>query len=218
MIIDELRLSERGKDMYIPKHFKIEEEAEKFKIMRENSFATLFSLHQGAPFATHLPLLLSEDGSHLSGHFARANPQWKDIENQTVLAVFQGPHSYISPSWYETNQTVPTWNYVAVHVYGEMKLINDEEEIMTDFRKMTEVYEAKKSLYRLEDVDPKIMSNLNKGVQAFKIHISHIEGKAKLSQNHSTERQNRVISHLSKGGNENDRQIARLMKTNLDID
>ncbi|GIN95574.1 protease synthase and sporulation protein PAI 2 [Siminovitchia terrae] len=204
--------------MYIPKHFKISDKAETFEVMRNHSFATLFSTHQGLPFATHLPLILSEDGSHLSGHFARQNPQWTDIENQTVLAVFQGPHSYISPSWYETNQTVPTWNYVAVHVYGEMKLIDNEEEIMSDFRQMIDIYESKEGQYQMEDVDPKIISNLNKGVQAFKIHISHIEGKAKLSQNHSFERQNRVISQLFKGSNENDQQIARLMKKNLDID
>lgn len=204
--------------MYIPKHFKMTDKAEIFEVMRKHSFATLFSTHQGLPFATHLPLILSEDGSHLSGHFARQNPQWTDIENQTVLAVFQGPHSYISPSWYETNQTVPTWNYVAVHVYGEMELIDNEEEIMSDFRQMIDIYESKKDQYQMKDVDPKIISNLNKGVQAFKIHISHIEGKAKLSQNHSSERQNRVISQLFKGSNENDQQIARLMKKNLDID
>ena len=74
--------------------------------------------------------MLNKENSYLYGHFARPNPQWKDIENQKVLAVFQGPHCYISPSWYETNRAVPTWNYVTVHVYGEVELLEDEQELM----------------------------------------------------------------------------------------
>ena len=171
--------------MYIPQHFTIKEVAAAYDIIQENSFATLFSQHNGMPFATHLPLILDKENTNLYGHFARPNPQWKDIENQTVLAVFQGPHCYISPSWYETNKAVPTWNYVTVHVYGEVELVEDENELMGSLHDMVLKYEAPDSSYRLQDVDAKFLDGMNKGVQGFKIKINKIEGKAKLSQNHS---------------------------------
>lgn len=116
--------------MFIPAPFKLNE-SEAYDVIRENGFATLFSLHEGMPFATHLPLLVNADKSCLYGHFALQNPQWKDIIGQSVLAVFHGPHCYISPSWYETNKAVPTWNYITVHVYGEVELLEDEKELAT---------------------------------------------------------------------------------------
>ena len=93
---------EKREIMYIPKYFAIQDEKMKYKIIEQNSFATLFSQHNGEPYATHLPLLLNRETLTLHGHFARPNEQWKDIGTQQVLAIFQGPHSYISPSWYET--------------------------------------------------------------------------------------------------------------------
>jgi transcriptional regulator len=129
----------------------------------------------------------------LYGHFARPNPQWKDIQNQTVLTVFDGPHCYISPSWYETNKTVPTWNYVTVHFYGEVELTRDEHELMSSLNDMVLKYEAPDSSYRLQDVDAEFLVGMNKGVQGFKIKIDRIEGKAKVSQNHSLHRQELII-------------------------
>lgn len=139
--------------MYIPATFKIKEMSEMAKIIQENSFATLCSTHEGRPYATHLPLLLNKSQDYLIGHFAKGNPQWKDIEHQTVLAIFQGPHCYVSPSWYETHQSVPTWNYVAVHVYGEVQLIDDEKELMDAFHEMTMKYEETDSMYSLSSIN-----------------------------------------------------------------
>ncbi|PZD96680.1 FMN-binding negative transcriptional regulator [Paenibacillus sambharensis] len=201
--------------MYIPSHFTITELSSIHKVMRENSFATLFSQHDGAPYATHLPLLLDAQQTYLYGHFARPNPQWRDIRNQTVLAVFHGPHCYISPSWYETNQAVPTWNYVTIHVYGEVELIDDEQELMAALNDMVLKYEASDSSYKLQDVNPELLSGLNKGIQAFKMKITNIEGKAKLSQNHSIQRRELVIHELEKSNNEDERKIASLMKHSL---
>jgi transcriptional regulator len=172
--------------MYIPANFKIKDETLAFDIMKEHSFATLFSQHNGLPFATHIPLILNKDHSY--GHFARPNPQWKDIKNQTVLAIFHGPHCYISPSWYETNKAVPTWNYVTVHVYGEVELLDNEQELMSSLHDMVLKYEAPDSSYSLQDVDAEFLAGMNKGVQGFKIKINKIEGKAKLSQNHPLQR------------------------------
>jgi transcriptional regulator len=200
--------------MYIPNHFKINDEKIIYNIMEENSFATLFSQHNGEPFATHLPLILDKNERVLYGHFARANSQWKDIQNQQVLVIFQGPHSYISPSWYETKTAVPTWNYVTAHIYGQMELIENEEEIFISLINMVEKYEKPDSTYQLNDVDPNYIKGLSKGIVCFKININKMEGKAKLSQNHPKERQELVIQQLEKLPGENNKKIADLMRTN----
>ncbi|WP_341357441.1 FMN-binding negative transcriptional regulator [Rossellomorea sp. y25] len=199
--------------MYIPKDFKIIDESVAYEIMKEHSFATLFSQHDGLPCATHIPLIVN--GKYLYGHFARPNPQWKDIENQTVLAVFHGPHCYISPSWYETNKAVPTWNYVTVHAYGEVELLEDENELMDSFHDMVMEYEAPDSPYRLQDAGAEYLAGLSKGVQGFKMKINKVEGKAKLSQNHSLQRQERVIHQLEQIPHTDEQQIAAWMKANL---
>ncbi|MEC5240192.1 FMN-binding negative transcriptional regulator [Bacillus mycoides] len=198
--------------MYIPKHFTIQDEETKYEMIEQNSFATLFSQHNGAPYATHLPLLLNRETLTLSGHFARPNEQWKDSGNQQVLAIFQGPHSYISPSWYETNKAVPTWNYVAVHVYGELEIVEDEQELIDSLQDLVHKYENPKSTYSLNNVDPNYMEGLSRGIVGFRIKIKKIEGKVKLSQNHSVERRELVIEELEKVGSEGSRGIAGLMK------
>lgn len=201
--------------MYIPVAFKMKEMSEMIEVIQENGFATLFSTHEGMPVATHLPLLLNDTKDCLIGHFAKGNPQWKDIENQKVLAIFHGPHCYISPSWYETNQAVPTWNYVAVHVYGEIELIEHDDELLNSFNNMIKKYEHHTSTYSLTQVDERLVSNLNKGVQGFKIKNLSMEGKKKLSQNHSIERQQLVIQKLEEIEQNNEQQIAHLMKQNI---
>ena len=201
--------------MYIPKYFKMTDDNIVYEIMKDHSFATLISSHDGKPIATHLPLILNEEKTYLYGHFARPNPQWKDIENQTVLAIFHGPHCYISPSWYETNQAVPTWNYVTVHVNGEVELVEDENELVKSLEVMVLKYESPNSKYKLQDVDAKLLAGMNKGIQGFKIKITEIEGKAKLSQNHPQERQELVIDQLKRISRTDEQQIAALMKGNL---
>ncbi|KAA0760484.1 FMN-binding negative transcriptional regulator [Bacillus sp. SH5-2] len=198
--------------MYIPKYFAIQDEGMQYEIIEQNSFATLFSQHNGEPYATHLPLLLHRETLTLHGHFARPNEQWKDIGTQQVLAIFQGPHSYISPSWYETNNAVPTWNYVAVHVYGELEIVEDEKTLVDSLQDLVNKYEDLESTYSLNDVDPNYMGGLSKGIVGFKIKINKIEGKAKLSQNHSVERRKLVVEELEKVGSEGSKRIAELMR------
>ncbi|MEH7436920.1 FMN-binding negative transcriptional regulator [Neobacillus drentensis] len=200
--------------MYIPKHFKIDDLETIYKIIEKNSFATLFSQHNGRPYATHLPLLLEKEEGFLYGHFARPNEQWKDIENQNVLVTFQGPHAYISPSWYESTQAVPTWNYVAVHVYGQVEILYDEQEIYDALFSMVDKYEKPGSSYRFQEIDRNFIAGMSKGIVAFRIKITEIEGKAKLSQNHSVERQNLVIEQLELSQEFDQLQIAKLMKKN----
>lgn len=136
--------------MYTPKHFKIEDEAKIYEFIEKYSFATLFSTHKGETYATHLPLILKKDENALYGHFARANGQWKDVENQSVLVVFRGPHCYISPSWYENKDAVPTWNYVSIHIYGKMDIIEDEKVIFDCLDEMVNKYEKPDSPFNLK--------------------------------------------------------------------
>ncbi|WP_419954329.1 FMN-binding negative transcriptional regulator [Neobacillus niacini] len=201
--------------MYIPKHFTISNAEVIYDIIEKNSFATLFSQHNGEPYATHLPLLLNKEEGFLYGHFSRQNQQWSDSVGQNVLVIFQGPHCYISPSWYETNQAVPTWNYVAVHVYGELEIVEDEKELFESLVDMVDKYEKPDSSYQLENVDENFIMGMSKGIVGFKINIKKIEGKAKLSQNHPTARQELIIKELEKSTDQNDIHIAQLMKRNI---
>ncbi|MCM3643811.1 FMN-binding negative transcriptional regulator [Priestia megaterium] len=201
--------------MYIPKYFKVNDEQIMYDFIEDNGFAILFSYHNEKPYATHLPLMLSRKEKALYGHFARPNQQWKDAEDQEILVVFQGPHCYISPSWYETNQAVPTWNYEAVHVYGTMKMIEEPAELLELLSKMVAKYERPSSTYTLNNVDPAYMNGLSKGIVGFKIDITKMEGKQKLSQNHSVERQQLVIEKLEQASRGNEQKIAELMKQNV---
>ena len=201
--------------MYIPSHFEINDDLITYDIIEKNGFATLISQHQGGPFATHLPLSLDKNREYLFGHFARPNPQWKEIEKQEVLAIFHGPHCYISPSWYETPTTVPTWNYVAVHVYGQVELVDNAQEVMNSLADLVLKYEEPGSSYQLDQVDASYLAGLSKGIQGFRIKITRIEGKAKLSQNNPTERQELVIQRLENRTGEDERKIASLMRENL---
>ncbi|WP_338780442.1 FMN-binding negative transcriptional regulator [Metabacillus sp. FJAT-52054] len=200
--------------MYIPKHFELNDKEAMYHLMKENSFATFFSHHNGEPFASHLPLTIDETEGMIYGHFALPNPQWRDAENQQVLIVFQGPHCYISPAWYGTDKAVPTWNYTAVHVYGELELLKEKNDILEVLSQLVRQHEPADSSYQMEDIEPGYIENLSKGIAAFKIRITKMEGKAKLSQNHPAERQERVIQALENLLGENEQKIAGLMRRN----
>ena len=130
--------------MYIPTAFAETDAKKLHDFIAANSFGLLISTHQGEPFATHLPFLLERDaGPHgaLAGHVARANPHWRDLDGQNVLAVFSGPHAYVSPSWYESDGVVPTWNYVAVHAYGVCRLVDDVDGLTRILKASVATYE-----------------------------------------------------------------------------
>jgi transcriptional regulator len=201
--------------MYIPKHFKMEDTTEIYNFIEKNSFATLVTNHNGEPYATHIPLTLDRELGTLYGHFARPNPQWKDMTNQEILVIFQGPHSYISPSWYETNDAVPTWNYTVVHVYGQVELIENSAELMSTLKDLVKKYEGPNSSYKLENLDSSYVSGLAKGIVGFKIKITRVEGKKKLSQNHPEERRKLVIRQLEQTTSEDSKLIAKLMRETL---
>lgn len=206
--------------MYIPSAFNETDRDRLHEVIERNSFAALISQAEDAPVASHLPLLLDRHiGPHgqLIGHMARANPQWRHAAGQTVLAIFTGPHAYISPAWYETANAVPTWNYVAVHVTGRLRRVEDRSRLREIVRRTVEFHEAPRPQpWSLDSAEPAFIENLLDSIVGFTIDIERIEGKWKLSQNHPPERRQRVIQALEAGETENAAAMAHLMGLTLE--
>ncbi|HEX4148339.1 MAG TPA: FMN-binding negative transcriptional regulator [Pirellulales bacterium] len=203
--------------MYIPAHFRESDQIKLFGLIEQNSFGLLISQLNDELFASHLPLLVDrQSGPHgtLIGHMARANPHWQ-MEDPNVLVVFSGPHAYISPSWYKAENVVPTWNYVAIHVYGTFQAVEDHPETVQIVRNYVTFYEkAMPSPWTVQEGD-EFIEKLTRSVVGFRVEISRIEGKWKLNQNHSRERQEKVAEQLSLRRDENSQAIANLMAHNL---
>ena len=203
--------------MYIPRAFEVKDREKLFAFIQANSFGILFSQSNGQSCATHLPFLLEADsGSNgtLWGHFARANPHWQEIGGE-VLAVFTGPHAYISPTWYEAENTVPTWNYTAVHAYGHMTLIQEQEALLQLVQDTAHFYEASMPTPWQFDSSQEFYRKMVGGIVGFKIEITRLEGKWKLNQNHPLERQQKVVKALQDSKDQNEQAIAALMSENL---
>lgn len=184
--------------MYIPNANHVEDQTQLLAFMRAHSFATLVSLVQGELFASHLPLVIvaQEDQLFLRGHMAKANPHWPDLATQReVLVIFQGPHAYISPTHYQKWESVPTWNYIAVHAYGSVRLIQDEAGLLAA---LAELIAANEPAYQpqWESLSDKFRSGMLKGIVAFEIAVTRLEGKFKLSQNRPVDDQARVAAAL----------------------
>jgi transcriptional regulator len=202
--------------MYIPNHFKEEDRQEIEALIREFGFATLVSIRDNLPWATHIPLeLVTGEAEHwiLRGHVARANPQWRNFESmKDVLAIFMGPHTYVSPSWYN-HRNVPTWNYKAVHLYGTVSLV-EGKELEAMLRKIMQRYEGAhaEKPQRYEDIPANILEKDLKGLVGFEIKVERIEAASKLSQNRDAESHQSVISHLKDLGAYDAKRIAEEME------
>ena len=148
---------------------------------------------------------------------ARANSQWKDVDGTEALAIFHGPHAYISPAWYVDKNVVPTWNYVAVHVYGELRIVSDREALLQTLRDTVDKYEGSSAApWSIDQPDESFLMKLLDSIVGFEIEISRLEGKWKLSQNHPPARRSRVIEALRQMPGEQQRQIADLMAQTLE--
>lgn len=198
--------------MYTPKRFEVNDKEKLIHFIKENSFGILFSQNDKGPVATHLPFLIK--GDTLIGHMAKMNGQWKAIDNE-VLVVFSGPHAYISPSWYEETDVVPTWNYTAVQVYGEFRPVFEGEELEGILADTVHFYESSMPEPWEMDTQNDYYNRSLKAIVGFKIKITRMEGKWKLNQNHSRVRQERVVRQLEKRQDPNARAIAELMRENL---
>ncbi|MEZ7497191.1 FMN-binding negative transcriptional regulator [Flavobacterium sp. Arc3] len=182
--------------------------------LQSNSFGILINQTEGELTATHIPLELDTDKEGktiLHGHLSKENPQWKGFsENDQVLAVFSGPHSYISSSWYD-HENVPTWNYIAVHVHGRIKII-EGEAVIAHLKKLVDKYEkASENPVRIEDLSKKTMMQ-TRGIVAFEIEITEINATKKLSQNRDDNNYQNIISELEKTKENQSVALANAMK------
>ncbi|MFD2923929.1 FMN-binding negative transcriptional regulator [Halobacillus naozhouensis] len=198
--------------MYIPKHFKVTDFDEIRDFIQTNSFGTILTTKQGKPIATHLPLELHKQGDdyYLTGHLAYANYQWKTFGDDPVLVMYQGPHAYISSSWYKF-ENVPTWNYQAVHVYGTASLMS-EQELQEDLKSLLQKYEQhRENAAFWGSFSPKTKKQI-KGIVGFKVKVQEFQAAYKLSQNRNKEDYDNIIEKLNKEIDLNSRQLAEVMK------
>lgn len=181
--------------MYLPAHFRDDDRATADALLRAHPFATLVSMQDGAPFATHLPLLLAPDGRRLLGHFARPNPQVAAIgSGETALAIFHGPHAYVSPRWYDRRPAVPTWNYAVVHVRGPLQPLAGPAELREVQDQLVAAFE---SAPLPEGVMPEAyVAQLSAGIVGFALEIEGIETKLKFGQHRSLADQQGVEAGL----------------------
>ena len=199
--------------MYIPAAFLETDTATLHAFMQQHGFALLTSHSERGLVASHLPLLVDPKRGPLGtlvGHFAKANEQTADAGTE-VLAVFSGPHAYISPTWYETPNLVPTWNYVAVHAYGVLRRIEDRTELTRILEATVAKYEGTRPQPWPFDSGTDFHQTMLDGIVGFEVEITRLEGKWKLNQNHPVERRERVIARLNAEGGENNVTVARLM-------
>jgi transcriptional regulator len=179
--------------MYVPEAFRLDDPQRIAEVIRAHDFALLVTAPEGAPQATHLPFMYDPEAGAkgtLLAHMARPNPQWRDFEKlaaagQEALVIFQGPHAYISPTWYgEGPPNVPTWNYVAVHAYGIPGVIEAPERVRALLDRLVATQEAGLDpAWSTAGLTEKYMAGMQRGLVAFEIPVSRLEAKAKLSQN-----------------------------------
>lgn len=202
-------------EMYIPKHFLTNDQPEMLAFMREHNFATIITARESLPpVATHLPFIIKTEGEDvlLISHFARANPQWEDISDHQVLVIFNEPHAYISPKHYDKVSNVPTWNYFSVHAYGSGRLLLAEEESYEVLNGMIQDFEPEYQK-QWDELPAEFRSKMIRGIVAFEIRVTGLQGKKKLSQNRTDEERARIVTALAASDNKNERDIARYMKT-----
>ena len=202
--------------MYIPKSNLETDLPTLHQFMRDYNFAILVSQHKGQLTATHLPFLLDTERGEfgtLRAHLARANPQWKQFaDGPEVMTIFQGPHAYISPSWYETHPSVPTWNYAAVHAYGVPKIVDDAAQLYAILEALVDNHESPRDpRWDMNLLPEDYLDKMMQSIVGFEIEITRLEGKYKLSQNRSDTDQQNVIEHLEESDHFLDVSTGELM-------
>lgn len=186
--------------MYIPKHFSNENLADALTFMQRFNFASLISYQNGRPTATHLPFVISKNQNKivLHSHLALNNPQWKNMEEQEVMVIFSEPHAYISPTSYDKKESVPTWDYIAVHAYGRVRIIEDSDGKRRTLEQMIDTFEP---TYRQQwaELSEKYKEQMQKAIVVFEIDITECQFQEKLSQNKKEHERHKIKETLSKG-------------------
>ncbi len=201
--------------MYVPKSFAVDNPAILHRLIERYGFATLISSGPDGLIATHIPVTFEPvpgTQGRLVLHLSRGNPHGEALDGAAVLTIFQGPHGYISPSWYAQHPAVPTWNYAAVHVYGRAAVVRDAARLRDIVSRLVEVYEGGRAQpWSMAGLPEKYMTNMLNGIVGVEIAIERIEGKHKLSQNRPVEDRHRVIAALGDSADPQDRALAAYM-------
>lgn len=193
--------------MYTPRYAQNDDATAIKEFIRQHSFGILVSQSNQKILATHIPLLLSQDGTKLFSHVSRGNPQSKSFTpDAEVLAIFTGPHAYISSSWYD-HENVPTWNYIAAHVYGKIQVLNG-----TDVHESLDLFMKQYEGATLDQLSARYVSEQVKGLVAFKIDITSVQATYKLSQNRDQKNHNNIVKKLEEQSDENAQSVAAAMK------
>ena len=202
--------------MYTPHNFRETNPSVIISFIRKHSFGVLLTGHGDKLTPTYTPFVLSDDENYLYGHIAKANPQWKDWQPSTTATVlFTGPHCYISPSYYASEFNVPTWNYTAISVSGQLSVVDEETQIVDFIESLIALHESKRSdSWTLDHSDQRYMQLLS-SIVVFQIEISDLKAAFKLSQNKSLEDQQSVISHLRESNSTAQHQVASMMERNF---
>ncbi|MCE3277911.1 MAG: FMN-binding negative transcriptional regulator [Bacteroidetes bacterium] len=199
--------------MYIPPYYREEDTSKLIEFMQAHNFANVISSDNNKLTATHLPFVIEERENKvfLVSHMAKANPQWQSFNENELLVIFQGPHAYISPSNYEKQQNVPTWNYIAVHAYGKAKIIDDPKEVWDLMERTIHEFEEK-FFEQWKSLSPEYVNGMLKAIVAFEIEVTRMDGKFKLSQNKTKNEQQNIIKSFEKSDDSTQREIAEEMK------
>jgi transcriptional regulator len=205
--------------MYIPEHFRVPDHADAIAFMRANPFVVLVSVGlvsdgNDEPFASHVPVVIREAGDQLviRGHVAKANPHWRYLERQPqCLTIFHGPHSYVSASNYTTRENVPTWNYGAVHIYGNARVYSSPEALQGVLHELIATFEAAYA-QQWDTLDEAYRERMLKHIVGFEITATRIEAKFKLSQNRTPEEQANVIASLRQAEATTVSDVAKMMQ------
>ncbi|NCD72159.1 FMN-binding negative transcriptional regulator [Mucilaginibacter agri] len=206
--------------MYIPKHFQISDEQEAVEFIKRYSFGTLVTTENDLPIATHIPFTVSQRDEQmiLTSHIALANPQSKTLLQNRVLCIFTEPHAYISPIHYEKELSVPTWNYLAVHAYGKVELIEDENAKLVMLEDMIRFYNDTAYLDQWTRLPLDFKTRMAKGITAFNIIVDDLQGKKKLSQNRTTIEKDNIIKAFETSADANEKEIGRYMSKEQSAD
>jgi len=200
--------------MYIPKYFQVTDPDEIWDFVEKNGFGTIVTAKQGRPIATHVPLQVRREGEacYITGHLAYGNPQWRSLDAcEDVLVMFQGPHAYISSSWYK-QENVPTWNYQAVHLYGTSRIL-EAEELKQDISRLLQKYEGHRPNPVLsERLSPEFFEKQLKGIVGFQIQVQEVQAAYKLSQNRNAEDYLNIVNKLHQEQDLNSQEMAQAME------
>lgn len=205
--------------MYIPSKYSMPDHATVVAFMKQYSFAVIVSSKEDRIDANHLPFVIEETEGvlKLTSHFSKLNSQWKNIEEGEVMVIFSEPHAYISPKHYNSKLSVPTWDFIAIHAYGKVSIIQDDARAFEELEKMINNYDLE---YRKQwdELPDDYKNNMRKGIVMFEVTVTRLEAKNKQSQHKSADEKQRILKSLEDSSIGAEREMGVWMRKELDGD